>query len=933
MRASRNCLLLVFCLASVDARSAQAFDDPVVAITESVDITGRAIDEDGRPVAGATVYLASTNPIQAPEPLLAKTTTAADGFYEFRQVTLPVLQSQPAPEARFEVYGTALGYGFTWQGARIYRPIQVPAQAAPEERGRTFYKDEPIVTELTFGLPATLHGHIIDDFGKPLAGARVELGVVQSERTGRPGWLCSFLESSPRRLHRDDRTFAAMWLLPISYCTTETDADGNFVITGLPREAGMIGRIAYKPGFEEKTFQLATTTTQQPRMECVGYQGVLNHTFKAPRLVRVRVIHADSKLPASCTHVRVRADRIMRHGGEGNTDHEGMLELRLTPSRYVLIAETRWHDPYIKSEQPITVEDEPFEQSVVHALTPGVSLVLTAIDTANQKPIAGVDFLVGSDHSPERSTLQSQTVFVDNPTTDEKGQLRAILAAGTYQFVVNTVPPGYEAVRKTSDPCELIVGKVENVRFEFRRIDSLPTSPAVESPIPPALAEKWRQQSDLLDNGRATISIHRRPDSWIEKDRLEAILGSFDSDKVPDLEDAVRREYPDKDFAFGEMEILCDGLKHRQASSYVESGERRDSGVIAINGKEAVERSAFNAQADVFSLREFRRGTVSLRDLCLWPRISTRLGKKEGEEPPGVAIERFDGRIKLNLQPDTQQNKTTKRIIADEQTGFVYFSSSERVADGEQTWQFAPQKFANGAIVPGLKVEFTYRDGRVTRMIVYRVQRLEVGVQFPLDAFVVPAPAGTNVVDHRGGDVRNPKSAVAYEPITDLVTFGNSIPTERRARSEVVKPGDTAPAVKPALWLSQDGQTTAHDLSGKILLVDFWGIGCGACVTQLPEVQAAAERYAGRGVLVIGLHESSETVEAVSGFARKHGLTYPLAIDSAGPSNYYGATFAAYGVRAIPQAAVIDCEGRIAHIGDWKEVLMKVDELLKQNPD
>ena len=251
MRASRICLVSVFCLASVDLRLAEAFDDPAIARIESVDVTGRAIDEVGRPVAGATVYLASTNRIQAKEPLLAKTTTAADGSYEFRQVTLPMLQGQPALEASFEVFGTAIGYGFTWQGTRVYRPIPVPAQAAPEERGRVFYKNEPIVTELTFELPAMLHGQITDDFGKPLAGVRVEVGVIQSERTGRPNnWHCSYLESSPRRLHRDERSFAAIWLLPKSCYTAETDVDGNFVITGLPREASMVGHIGLSRSVE-----------------------------------------------------------------------------------------------------------------------------------------------------------------------------------------------------------------------------------------------------------------------------------------------------------------------------------------------------------------------------------------------------------------------------------------------------------------------------------------------------------------------------------------------------------------------------------------------------------------------------------------------------------------------------------------------------------
>jgi hypothetical protein len=263
-RVRRHVVILVFCVAclAVGTRWSQA--DAITDVAESVDITGRATDEQGKPVGGATVYLASTNLIGRPEPFVINTTSAADGTYEFRRVTLPMNRGKTL-EARFEVFGTALGYGFTWQGSRAYRPISAPADLPADERGRVFYKHEPITTELNFALPAAVSGRIVDDAGNPLAGARIELGVIYNELSGKPTWNCYYLELNPRRIHREDRSFGAMWLLPQSSCTAETDADGNFMIVGLPREASLIGRISYRPGYEEKKFTLATTVRQWKR--------------------------------------------------------------------------------------------------------------------------------------------------------------------------------------------------------------------------------------------------------------------------------------------------------------------------------------------------------------------------------------------------------------------------------------------------------------------------------------------------------------------------------------------------------------------------------------------------------------------------------------------------------------------------------------------
>jgi thiol-disulfide isomerase/thioredoxin len=118
-----------------------------------------------------------------------------------------------------------------------------------------------------------------------------------------------------------------------------------------------------------------------------------------------------------------------------------------------------------------------------------------------------------------------------------------------------------------------------------------------------------------------------------------------------------------------------------------------------------------------------------------------------------------------------------------------------------------------------------------------------------------------------------------------------------------------------------------------VVLIDFWGISCGPCVAELPEVQAVADHFAGKGdqLVLIGLHESGGTVNQVAKFAGNHLLTYRLAIDRpAGEDGWFGAAFKAYGVRAIPSAAVIDRQGRIVFVGRFTEALQQAVSLLEK---
>lgn len=96
-------------------------------------------------------------------------------------------------------------------------------------------------------------------------------------------------------------------------------------------------------------------------------------------------------------------------------------------------------------------------------------------------------------------------------------------------------------------------------------------------------------------------------------------------------------------------------------------------------------------------------------------------------------------------------------------------------------------------------------------------------------------------------------------------------------------------------------------LHGHVVVVNFWSPTCAPCHDEAPILAQSARRYAGQGVVFLGVAFESARPAVVS-FLRQYHIPYACGLDS----SYNIAT--AYGLLAIPVTVVVDRAGVVARV-------------------
>jgi peroxiredoxin/outer membrane lipoprotein-sorting protein len=210
--------------------------------------------------------------------------------------------------------------------------------------------------------------------------------------------------------------------------------------------------------------------------------------------------------------------------------------------------------------------------------------------------------------------------------------------------------------------------------------------------------------------------------------------------------------------------------------------------------------------------------------------------------------------------------------------------------DMEPMIEYLPedQKTRMGTYFKGMKISFTETHSAI-----------ETDPGFHEKYFVFIPPEGTELVKR-------------FEP-------------PGRSTEEAVKIGNPAPEF--TLKDTEGKEAKLADFRGKVVLLDFWATWCGPCIQAMPHIQAIAEIYKERDVVVLGINTWENDPSKVKPFLEEKKITYRILMDSKDE------VVEKYGVLGIPTFFILDKEGIIRQSmtgmpADKKKIQQNLEEFL-----
>ncbi len=93
---------------------------------------------------------------------------------------------------------------------------------------------------------------------------------------------------------------------------------------------------------------------------------------------------------------------------------------------------------------------------------------------------------------------------------------------------------------------------------------------------------------------------------------------------------------------------------------------------------------------------------------------------------------------------------------------------------------------------------------------------------------------------------------------------------------------------------------------GKVVLADFWASWCVPCKKSFPWLNAMAQKYGNRGLVVLGVNVDAQKGDAEN-FLHEHHAAFPVIFDPAGAHAAY------YDIQGMPSSLLFSGKGEVVH--------------------
>jgi thiol-disulfide isomerase/thioredoxin len=128
-------------------------------------------------------------------------------------------------------------------------------------------------------------------------------------------------------------------------------------------------------------------------------------------------------------------------------------------------------------------------------------------------------------------------------------------------------------------------------------------------------------------------------------------------------------------------------------------------------------------------------------------------------------------------------------------------------------------------------------------------------------------------------------------------------------------------------WMN-GGRFSSESLEGKVAVINFWGVWCGPCVREAPEIQAFAEKFRDHPDVVFITVANDNDLDTTRGFMKEKGYDFPVVFDEG--------LVRMMNISGFPTTLFVDRNGRIvyryvgASLRLVEEYTLRVEALLGQ---